>query len=228
MYDFTVRTNLGVTTIQCRLLHEKLKPHRKNGQITANNKHFTVENVCPPYPPTKRTCGWSRVLQKLKLFPPKKQPLFICHIHWIFWFKEYTSFWFTNGELLLKDWISDNKVLYQCHSLCFTLIVTLLPIIWCDMSGKFTKRRAYRKSDFLHLYFEFRDKKYILSDRAWVDLGPLSIFPRVFLVYGYKIIEKLQNPSDNLDPPVCVCFIYLRLGWRRMSSYRTMCICMFY
>ena len=27
--------------------------------------------------------------------------------------KEYTSFWFTYGELLLNDWISDNKVPYK-------------------------------------------------------------------------------------------------------------------
>ena len=38
--------------IQRGLLHEKLKPHKKNGQITTNNKPFTVENVCPSYPPT--------------------------------------------------------------------------------------------------------------------------------------------------------------------------------
>ena len=30
---------------KCRQLHEKLKPHRKNCQITTNNKHFTAENV---------------------------------------------------------------------------------------------------------------------------------------------------------------------------------------
>ena len=28
--------------IQCRQQHEKLKPHRKNCQITTNDKHFTV------------------------------------------------------------------------------------------------------------------------------------------------------------------------------------------
>ena len=66
-----LQTQICDICIQCRLLHEKLKPHRKNGQITANNKHLTVENVCPPYPPTKRTCGGSQVLQKLKLFPQK-------------------------------------------------------------------------------------------------------------------------------------------------------------
>ena len=65
------QTQICEMCIQCRLLHEKLKPHRKNGQITVNNKHFTVKNVCPPYPPTKRTCGGSQVLQKLKLFSPK-------------------------------------------------------------------------------------------------------------------------------------------------------------
>ena len=66
-----LQTQICKICIQWRLLHEKLKPHRKNGQITTDNKHFTVENVCPPYPPTKRTNGGSQVLQKLKLFPPK-------------------------------------------------------------------------------------------------------------------------------------------------------------
>ena len=44
--------------------------------------------------------------------------------------------------------------------ICFTLIVTLLPIIECDVSGKYSKRRGQRTPDFLNLYFEFRDKKY--------------------------------------------------------------------
>ena len=56
-----LQTQICEICIQCRLLHEKLKPHRKNGQIMANNKHFTVENVCPPYPPTKRTYGTGEV-----------------------------------------------------------------------------------------------------------------------------------------------------------------------
>ena len=49
----------------------KLKPHRKNGQITANNKHFTVENVCHPYPPTKFTCGGKSSTSKIETFSPK-------------------------------------------------------------------------------------------------------------------------------------------------------------
>ena len=56
--------------------------------------------------------------------------------------------------------ISDNKVPYQCHSLYFTLIETLLPIIECDVSGKYTKGRGQRMPDFIDLCFEFRDKKY--------------------------------------------------------------------
>ena len=51
--------------IQCHLLHEKLKPYKKNGQITNNDKHFTVENVWPPYPSTISTC---RVTSKLETF----------------------------------------------------------------------------------------------------------------------------------------------------------------
>ena len=66
-----LQTQLCEICIQCRLLHEKLKPHRKNGQITANNKHFTVEKVCPPYPPTKLTCGGKSSTSKIETFPPK-------------------------------------------------------------------------------------------------------------------------------------------------------------
>ena len=55
---------------------------------------------------------------------------------------------------------SDNKVPYQCQSLYFTLIETLLLIKKCDVSGKYTKGRGKRTPDFLDLYFEFRDKKY--------------------------------------------------------------------
>ena len=43
---------IGKICIECRLLHEKWKPHRKNGQIMTNDKHFKVENVlpiCQPY-----------------------------------------------------------------------------------------------------------------------------------------------------------------------------------
>ena len=56
--------------------------------------------------------------------------------------------------------ISDNKVPYQCPSLYFMFIETLLPIIWCDVCGKNTKGRGQRTPDFLNLCFEFRDKKY--------------------------------------------------------------------
>ena len=57
--------------------------------------------------------------------------------------------------------ISDNKVPYQYHSLFFTFIETLLPIIWCDVSGKYTKKVGSKNAGFPQdLYFEFRDKKY--------------------------------------------------------------------
>ena len=56
--------------------------------------------------------------------------------------------------------ISDNKVPYQCHSLYFTLKETLLPIIWCNVSGKYTKSSGQRTPDYHDSYFEFRDKKY--------------------------------------------------------------------
>ena len=36
----------------------------------------------------------------------------------------------------------------------------MLPIIWCAVSGKYTKRMGQRTPDSLDLYFEFRDKKY--------------------------------------------------------------------
>ena len=93
--------------------------------------------------------------------------------------------------------ISDNKVPYQCHSLYFTLIETLLPIIECDVSRKYTKGRGQKRriSSIYALNFE---TKSILSDRAWVDLESLGIFFCVFLCFGYKITEKPRNPSDNL------------------------------
>ena len=87
--------------------------------------------------------------------------------------------------------ISDNKVPYQCHSLCFTLIETLLPMIWCDVSGKYTKERGQRTPDFHDLYFEFREKC-ILSDKAWVDLESSEYFFCVFLCFGYKITENRE------------------------------------
>ena len=46
------------------------------------------------------------------------------------------------------------------RGLCFTLIETLLPIIECDVRGKYTKRRGQRTPDFLNLCFAFRDKNY--------------------------------------------------------------------
>ena len=54
--------------IQCRQLHKKLKHHRKNYQITTNNKHFTVANVHPPFPQTICTYGGSEELQNMTLF----------------------------------------------------------------------------------------------------------------------------------------------------------------
>ena len=53
---------------QCRVLHEKLKKHRKNDQILTSGKHFTVENERPSYPSTMRECGGSKVLLNLKFF----------------------------------------------------------------------------------------------------------------------------------------------------------------
>ena len=51
-----LQTRICEVWIQCRQLHEKLKPHRKNYQITTNNKHFTVANVHPSFPrPYART-----------------------------------------------------------------------------------------------------------------------------------------------------------------------------
>ena len=66
-----LQTQISKICVQCHLLHAKLKPHRKNGQIMTNNKHFTVENVRPPYLSTICTCGGSEVLQYLKLFYSK-------------------------------------------------------------------------------------------------------------------------------------------------------------
>ena len=124
--------------IQCHLKHEKLKPHWKNGQITTNDKHFTVENVRPPYPSTLYTCEGCEVLQNLFFLKIAT----ILHLSYSLeiLIKKHKFFWFTNGELqlLVNDGISDNKVPYQCHRSYFMLIVTLLRIIWCDMSGKYT------------------------------------------------------------------------------------------
>ena len=44
------------------VLCEKLKPHTWNGQITTNNKHFTVENVLLAYPSTYVCAGGIAVL----------------------------------------------------------------------------------------------------------------------------------------------------------------------
>ena len=63
-----LQTRIYEICIQCRLLREELRTHRKNDQITTNNKHFTVENVRPPYPPTICTCGGSDVLHYWTLF----------------------------------------------------------------------------------------------------------------------------------------------------------------
>ena len=63
-----LQTRICEIWIQCRQLHEKLKPHRKNCQISTNNKNFTVANVYPPFPPTICTYGGSEELQNLKLF----------------------------------------------------------------------------------------------------------------------------------------------------------------
>ena len=49
-----IQTQIYEICIQCRLLHDKLKSHRKNGQITANNKHVTVENALPIPRPNAR------------------------------------------------------------------------------------------------------------------------------------------------------------------------------
>ena len=63
-----LQTRICEIWIQCCQLHEKLKPHRKNCQITTNNKHFTEANVHHPFPPTICTYGGSEELQNLKLF----------------------------------------------------------------------------------------------------------------------------------------------------------------
>ena len=63
-----LQTQICEICLQCRLLRDKLRTHRKNYQITTNNKHFTVENVRPPYPPTICTCGGSDVLPNQTLF----------------------------------------------------------------------------------------------------------------------------------------------------------------
>ena len=44
------------------------------------------------------------------------------------------------------------------------------------------------------------ETKSILFDTARVNLESSGIFFCVFLGFGYKIIEKPQIPSDNLDP----------------------------
>ena len=51
------------------------------------------------------------------------------------------------------------------RGLCFTLIETLLPIVECDVRGKYTKRRVKERliSSIYTLNFE---TKSILSDRA--------------------------------------------------------------
>ena len=67
--------------------------------------------------------------------------------------------------------------------------------MWAESTPK-GRLKESRISSIYTLNFE---TKSTLSDRAWVNLGSSSIFPRVFLVFGYKIIEKPQNPSDNLD-----------------------------
>ena len=141
-------------------MHEKLKPH---SQITTNNKHFTVENVHPPFPSTICTYGGSEELQNLKLF--KLKLAIILHLSYSLdiLILNNTGFWFTNGELQLNDGFPiikyrTNAAVYALRN--FTLIETLLPIIECDVSGKYSKRRGQRTPDFLNLYFEFRDKKY--------------------------------------------------------------------
>ena len=63
-----LQTRICEIWIQCRQLHEKLKPHRKNCQFSTNNKNFTVANVHPPFPSTICTYGGSEELQNLKLF----------------------------------------------------------------------------------------------------------------------------------------------------------------
>ena len=106
--------------------------------------------------------------------------------------------------------ISNNKVPYQCHSLYFTLIEALLPIIEYDVSGSTPKGgvKEHRISSIYALNFE---AKSILSDRAWVNLESLSIFFCVFLCFGYKITEKPWNPSDNLVHASTLLFC----GWHR-------------
>ena len=93
--------------------------------------------------------------------------------------------------------ISDNEVPYQCHSLYFTLIETLLPIIWCDVSGS-TPKEGVKERRISSIYALNFKTKSIPSDRAWVDLESSSIFFCVFLCFGYKITGKPLNPSDNL------------------------------
>ena len=61
-----LQTRICIICLQRRLLHEKLKPHRKNGQITTNNKNFTVENV--RLPSNICMCWGSEILPNLILF----------------------------------------------------------------------------------------------------------------------------------------------------------------
>ena len=63
-----LQTRIFEIWIQCRQLHEQLKTHRKNCQITTNNKQLTVKNVHSPFPSTICTYGGIEELQNLKLF----------------------------------------------------------------------------------------------------------------------------------------------------------------
>ena len=62
----------------CRLLHEKLKQHRKNRQITTNYKHFTVENGAPLIPRHYAHTGKS-ITSKLETFFLKIANLYLSY-----------------------------------------------------------------------------------------------------------------------------------------------------
>ena len=81
--------------------------------------------------------------------------------------------------------ICDNKVPYQCHSSHFTLIETLLPIIKCDVSEKYTKGRGQRTPDFLNF-----ETKSILSDQSGASL--ISVINNVtdFSYFSLKMLMR--------------------------------------
>ena len=71
----------------------------KNGQITTNNKHLTVENVCPPYPPDHTHVRWKWSTSKFEIFPPKMATIIHLSYSLEILLKKIQFFGFTNGEL---------------------------------------------------------------------------------------------------------------------------------